>query len=65
MGKVPTVKPLAVPRFINRSEFFIGTHSDADRTRRIGTPLDFTLHKGNREVKKERKKERMNERKKE
>jgi hypothetical protein len=31
-GKVLTVNPLAVPRFINLSESFIGIHSDADTT---------------------------------
>ena len=59
-GKLPTVNPLAVPRFINRSESFIGINSDADTTGR--RQLHWVLHytKG---TEKQRKKERKKERK--
>ena len=60
-----TVNPLSVPRFINRSESFIGIYSDADTTGGTVTPLGCTLHEGNTEVKKARKEERKKERKKE
>ena len=60
-GRVPTVNPLTVPRFINHSESFIGIYSDADTTGGTETPLGFTLHEGNTEVKKAGKKEKKKE----
>ena len=51
-GKVLMVNPLAVPRFINRSESFIGIYSDADTTGGKATPLGCILHEENTEVKK-------------
>jgi len=62
-GEGATANPLAVPRFINRSESFIGIYSDADTTGGTATTLGCTLHEGNTEVKKERKKERKKEKK--
>jgi hypothetical protein len=55
---VLTVNPLAVPRFINLSESFIGIYSYADTSGGMTTPLGCTLHEGNIEVKKASKKER-------
>jgi hypothetical protein len=55
MGKVLMFNPLAVPRFINRSESFIGIFSDADTT---GLYITRREHRRKKARKKERKKER-------